>query len=621
MERSTSALPPVYALLARSNNVAADRALVTALPELPSDHWEAVLDLLIERDRPVGRMGLVSRFAAYPLDLQAAVASRADRLSAGIRQAIESAQPNARQAAISLVARSGRSRLAYLLASVLAQACPRSRDHAAGTLLKLVDRYFRHRGRPDADPSNPSRPQQARDLAAAIEQALACWDAHFRTEVITLAMWMAGPLEPAILARLADPRARLLHPFNELLTRDPDPRKAAYLLLALRCPGLHARAARWIANCRHNVVMVALLDEMWRLADPEVARALSWVQRLAWLEEGIDPLLGLDQKRAEAAAAFIAATGLPNEQKVNLLAQMAASEQSHLATAALWKLVENLTPPATNALRCLVKRGRESLACVAARELHRRGRAGLAPPTSPGAAEADLRQPNLVSFDAYWAVFDDLDRDRQVELGQYIRASLPDFNRHLRARLASGDPADRLRAAMIVRTLKLHAQEDTRLYRLAHDPDPMVRGAAIAALQGLDTRVARRILRQAMHDPDCRVQANAVEALDVLEAGPDGREFRAKMDSADNRIKANAILALLKLEVAEAVDALIAMLDHESRRHRLSALWVIECLQLKSVADRLIRMARGDPDPHVRSKATTVLETIAPRAVIAGRRM
>ena len=67
--RETSA-PSVYALLAEQPNLAADEALLEALPELEAELQPVALDTLIGRGRARGLIGLVGDFAEYEPELQ-----------------------------------------------------------------------------------------------------------------------------------------------------------------------------------------------------------------------------------------------------------------------------------------------------------------------------------------------------------------------------------------------------------------------------------------------------------------------------------------------------------------------------------------------------------------------
>jgi HEAT repeat protein len=611
MTDPTASVPPVYALLAKTRNVAADRALVSALAQLEAPYRRVALTTLLRRERPAGLAQLVARFPKFDAGLQAMVLSRADWLSAGLRVAIASDQMETRLAAVTLIRRSGSVKLAYLLAGALSQPCTETRARAAEALRHLVSDHVDspERGNGDADSTNGEGAVQ--HLAEAVRQGLASWDAHLRSEVIAAAVWLSGPLEEYILARVSRPRSKLGRALNEAVHTVLDARGAGYLLRALRSSVLRGEAAAWIERSQDDAIMLALIDEAWLLADPQITRALSRVRRLRWLEAGIHSLTHASVQRAENAAAFIAATGLNIEAKVGLWQAMATSGESALARAGLWQLLRNEAQESSTALRCVARRGDPSGASVAERELRRRAKAGLIQPGFSTGAVDDGGDPSTFnSFDAYWSAFERLDVARQVQLGRALRSKLPDFDRQVRMRLGTGDPADCVLALRIVRMTGIEEQVDRQLFALAHSPEPLVRSAAVSTLAGLNHPSAMRLLRNALNDPDDRVQANAIEALDRLEAANFIGDIKPKLDATNPRVRANAVKSLLKLELREAVDALLAMFDAESRADRLSALWVVESLQLQSLTDRLAELARSDPDAQVRYRAAQVAASV-----------
>ncbi len=611
MTEPSASVPPVYALLAQSPNAAADRALLDALPHLTPPYRRVALDTLLERDRPTGLAHLATRFAGLDAGLQAMVLGRADWLSPGIRLAIESEQLETRLTAVELIRRSGSGKLAYLLAGALSQPCPETRGQSARALNQLVLDYLNRRDGAPGAAGRGAGGEDAHHLASAVRQALACWEAHLRADVIAAAVWMASALEEEILDRVSRPRSKLARAFNELLPTLLDARGAGYLIRALRSAPLRGHAVARIEHCEDDAVMMALVDEAWLLADPEICRALSRVRRLRWLEAGLHPLRDVGPRRAEAAAALIAATGLVTDVKVSLWQSMATSGEPALARAGLWQLIRHRSPESSTALRCVSRRGGPSEVRLARQELRRRTRAGLIQVGLPAAeAEPDDRPSGFVTFDAFWAAFERLDPARQATLSKALRAKLPDFDRHVRGRLAAGDPADRVLALRIVRAAEMEPDFDRQLFALAHDPDALVRSAALGTLAGLPHPSALRILRNALNDPDDRVQANAIEALDGLDAAQFAGDIKEKLQSPNARVRANAVKSLLKMELWEAVESLLAMFDAESRADRLSALWVVESLQLRSVMDRLAELARSDPDPEVRYRAAQVAASV-----------
>ncbi len=624
--------PKVYRLFAEANNAAADTAILRALPRLDQTHRRMALEVLLRRRRLRALVRLVSGFTGYPEELQSDILARAPVLEHALRVAIQQGDSGARAAALELIAKSGDSKLAYLLNGALSQSCPATRELIGKTFLAFADRYLVRRAKVTNDASAAQVRAEGRHLAAALEHALQCWELHLRTEVLTAAVWLVDLLESAIADKVAQPRSRMAHAFNSLLTTQPHPRLAGYALRALTIPPLRARAARIIAQCQDDAFMTALFAESWLLKDPGVCKACASIRELKWLGRSIDPLLRLSKFDAAPAMRFLGATGLPGDAKVTLFSDALASGDAYLSRAALWQLVRIGTSTATKALRTVAQRKDCPAADMARHELYRRepdksGRRGL------GTAERRSQDPTLGSGGSGSAVvvsgagppsgeerlqelfntFAGLEEGERELAFQDPALRTPAAGRYLRAKLASANAEERAQALQIARLANLVGEVEDQVYRLAHDPDAIVRSSAVTALPQMATAAAVRILRNALQDPDSRVQANAIEALDKLELGRYAEWIESKLDSPSGRVRASAIKALLKSGIPGAAEDLLEMLASDVRSERLSALWVVERLNLGSVLERVEALAQDDSDPEVRRRATEIVGAFTPR--------
>ena len=615
-----SANPPeVYRLLAAADNAAADRVLLHALPRLDRAHRRAALDVLIQRRRLGAQVELVSGFSGYPEDLRGDILAHAGSLEAALRAAIERTDSTPRTGAIELIAESGDCKLAYLLNRAWSHSCPTTRELAGKTLMAFAERHFAGRGAAtDGESAARIRDDQCR-LVAALERALRCWELHFRTEVLTAVMWFAECLEPVIAEKVAQPRSRLAHALNALLLARPDPRFADYALQALTIPALRAGASRVIGRCRDDAFMTALIDESQRLNDTQMRKACASIGELSWLGRSINPLLRLPPRKTALAMRFLGVTGLPGDIKVRLFADALASGGADLRQAALRQLVLIDTQAATQTLRTLAGRTDDPDAETARRELRRRSTrppptrtpsprrdSGAAEGPSAGAASANER------LDEIFGASGTLDeRQRRVALQGPVLVT-PAAERYFRAKLASSDADERARALQVARLANKVSEIEDQVYRLAHDPDAVVRSHALLTLPGIPTATSVRILRRALEDLDSRVQASAVEVLDQLEVDHCDAWIEPKLDSPNARVRANAIKALLKHGVQRAGDVLIRMLDSNVRGDRLSALWVVQRLSLGSMLDRVAALATDDLDEEVRRRAAGVAHALAP---------
>jgi hypothetical protein len=241
--------PPVFALLARTRNLAADDALVTALPRMEPALRATALTVLLERDRDPALAGVVAHYGTVDADLDTMLRGHAERLSAGVRLCMASEQFEVRRSAVELIRASESGKLAYLLSEALKQPCRKTAQFAAETLAMLTDEAI-------ANPreSASSRTALARGpmdyLVAALQNALASWPMHFRPEVVLAAARLARALERIILTQAEDPRVNVARAFNNAISGSRDPRLAGYCLRALRSGPLRVAAGNLLADTR-----------------------------------------------------------------------------------------------------------------------------------------------------------------------------------------------------------------------------------------------------------------------------------------------------------------------------------------------------------------------------------
>lgn len=618
MIRNPPKAPEVYRLLAAVRNAAADQAILRALPHLERDYQRMALDVLLRRRRLGALGGLISEFANHPEGLQGEILSRASALEPALRAALRHEDHARRLHAIRLIAKCGDCRLAYLLNGAWTHSCPRTRELAAKALLTFVERHLARRANVTNHASALRVQHESRHLAPVLGRALRCWDLHTRPEVLTAATWLVELVVQDITVQLAQPRSRLAHALNALLSSRPDPRYAAYVLRALTIPPLRARAARIIGLCQDDAFMTALIGECWLLNDPNVRKACSAIRDLKWVSRSIDPLLRLGKEKSAAAMRFAAASGLSNDAKVGLFRDMIRCGDAYLCRAALWQLIAIDTDAATDALRTAAARADSPVAAMARHELHRRKPETPTPraPTSPTGDAAPA--PNIMppsadqELDNFFRAVALLEEDQRRSALMNPMVKTPAATRCLRAKLASSDADERTAALQILHSSDLIDELEAQVYQLANDPEPAIRSNAVSLLARLANPVSVRILRRALQDPDVRVQANAIEALDALEVDEYDKWIESKLTAPSSRVRANAIKALLKCEVRRAADSLLEMLDSDARGERLSALWVVERLGLASLVEHIQGLAHDDADVEVRRRAAGIARTLGP---------
>ncbi|HUU85738.1 MAG TPA: HEAT repeat domain-containing protein [Phycisphaerae bacterium] len=608
--------PPVYALLTGQPNLAADAALIEALPDLEPELQEVALDTLIARARDGGLAELVGRFSEFDEHVRESIVARINGLYAGVRLAIADERVAFQVSAVELIRRSGQCKLTYLLVDALRSRSVdrQARELAAAALNEVTADYVARRawGAADTDEAT-ALDRDGAYLARALRRAIECWELHFRGEVLLAAVWLGDRLEEVLLAKATAARSRFARALIETIYGGYNPqdgRLASFALRALKSPQLRTEMGKRLASCRHPDFVQALIDESWLLADPRIARAFQRVHQLAWLDPVEEWLLEMPADRAEGALRLIAAAGLKAEEKTAAYAELLSAGGPAIQEAAFWRLVEIEADAATDVLRALARRGDGRLAAVAGRELEHRGGGEDERATADDSAGESSADGESRAFSNFWLTFDELDDEAQRKAGAALANGTDGLPAHLGRRLASAEPRDRARALRMARVLEMGAALAEQVYRAANDADAVVRSSAAALLGDIGGATTRRILRRLLDDPDPRVQANAIEAIDRMEVPQRDEQFLPKLEAPHHRVRATAVAALLRMQVQQAGEVLLDMLEDRSRAHRIAALWVVERLQLGSLLYRLEHLAQHDPDKQVQRRARRVSRAI-----------
>jgi len=589
-------IPAALTIIEKRKNRAVDAALVEALPDLDPLARAEALRIIAARGNQNALATIAARFNDYEPAIQFMLLDRIRDLHGGIRVAVGMERVEARCAALEFLRRSQDPKLAYLLIAALRGTCPKTRGLAAKALTDLAGRSIRQ---PVDQRAAAENPQRIDYLAEALSDAVRCWESHLQPEVLRAAMLSADRTEDAFLQKLAQPRTHIDTAIGSILAGAIDPKLAGFTMRALAMPRIRGHAAKLIGDATDLKFLRAVGESQWLLADPHIREGVARVKQLAWADDAPAVLERVGKEASLGLIRLVAASGIGSERKAAILRAVLESKDEARRSGALWALVDDMSQAGAVALDRIAASGRSPLAPIAARELERRG---IAVPRQDKTSHGD-------GSDSWSRIWDGLDldgRDR-VDFPRDLRDRAADLLVPLKKKLSATIPMERIRALRIARWMKLAKDVDTQVYALANDPDPMVRGTAIALLAHLPGPISLRILRRAIEDTDERVQANAVEALALLDEKECRRWVEPKLASAHGRVKGNAVQALLRLEMREAGDALLDMLDDPARGHRISGLWVVERLRLRAVVQRVERLSREDADPQVRRRAGRVL--------------
>lgn len=611
--------------LLESDSEAADAALLDALPHAGPDELDQIIDVLLRRARRPGLIGVVTQFHRLGDAIQATVINQFETLTPAIREALRAPQTQTRLNVVDIASRNESLGGAPLLSTAIEDSSRRVRERAAGALHELANGWHRHHrtelsalswsvtnhrlSTHDATGRVRKLNDERQTLLMALEESLLNFERHCITSMLAPIMWFITPMGARAWSRISASRSRAGHAMIETLARDADPRSARFALLAMLHTELRSSIAQTLAATRSDPFVHALIREAWLTADPRCRTALQRIRSLAWLNAGTDKILSLPEPLQLRLIRLITALGTTAESKAAIYHDLLRNGTSAVRRAALWAIVDLEGAATTQVLNIIASGSDAPLATIAQRELRRRGcepQCSARAPKPPSVPKVERNAPPAstpVTFEQFWDEFHDLSETARHDWVRRMTYSGVNLKAELRRRILSGSPTEQVRAISMAAETGLIDAYRTEIYRLAHEPEVLVRAAAISVLPMLPGPTTERMLAGALTDSDGRVQANAVTAINAV-GGEDCVELlRPKLDADNNRVRANAIHSLIRYQVREAAEGLLLMLTNPDRASRLSALWVADRLMLSTLLPRLQTMAREDPDPQIRTRA------------------
>lgn len=615
----------VFDILRTHRQPAVEPALLAVLQAGDMAVAPAVVQTLLARGNKPALQALVRSFHLLPGALGQTVLADGDRLFGVLRETMQSRDEQVRINVLEIIRRACLYRAAYLVDGALHDRVIEVRRAAAKTLHTLADELLRTSADMPIPTDRPlelaeirertlaieSHMEDVRQVVAAVEAGVAAFDIHQQTVVIEAAMWLADELSPSFLSMLFAPGSRASQAALQLLKGPLNPRVVGFAFTALSYAEFRSVIAATLAEGGDPEFLASWLRQCWRTVQPRVARSMACLKDLGWTKNHARELCQAPGDAQRMAARWLTLTGLADRVKADLLRDLQQNGGASARRSAVWALLGIQDARATAILRQIRDEGDPEVAPLARRELARRCRLGLANACDDPAASS--RCDPAQSFEAYFALFDELSADERARFARRLSAAGQDLVRAASLKLADADPLVRGRAMRVVNALELTAACAEHIYPLCQDADTQVRSAALATLAKLPNPTSRQILGRALNDHDARAQANAVEALGEVADERTAAQLLPKLDSNDNRVRANAVQALLKMGVRQAAETLLLMLQEGTPMQRISALWLIERMGLLVLADRVGDMAKADPDQQVRERAMNLARRIAPK--------
>lgn len=640
MRRTVNATLNIDKLFLASRDIAADKAIVDALPHVPGDRQRDLLRILFVHREYEALESVPTLFHHLSRPAQSDVIANAAHLFGALRVTSRHSETQTRLNSIQIIQRSLNPRLAYLAAIALNDGAVQVRSEAAATLRILTMHHWRSHMETrqvllelSTDAPNPDA-MADRDLAHAIAQtlqlirderghllealrdAVGSFDTHHRTEVLQAAMLLADELEPSLFHPNTLKRGKITQAMMELFTDQVTPELAPFVYIALGHPEPRRRVLNALAATRNDEFFVGMIRYHWLAREPRIRRGLAHVRSLAWLADPMHAAFSLPADAATLAPGWLINLGIPTDQKIALLRQFTLIDNPAANQAAIWALVQINVPASTLALQEILDHECLPLRKIAELELkHRRRIEDRIVPTRLNRPEGWARMLHRAAIDedftSLWNRFDQLDPREARASGACALRYISGFATQAQVRLVSNQAVERLRAVRLIVALDVASKFAHTLFNMASDPDPEVRAATLGAVAQVHDETARRILERALADGNPLVQTAAIDALDEINDRRRAELVAPFCNSLHAPVRAAAVRVLLRLHQPEGANELIKLLTDPRPDHRCHALWTIDLLKLAPLRTRVIEMCQNDPDPRIERIAHHVARRLA----------
>lgn len=593
--------------LARARGPSALRALTEALALTTGELQAAVVRALLARPERHARRELAAALPRLDAPARNALCSQPDALDALARQGIDASDPEARLAALDLLAEASRASTAYLPVSRLGDRDERVRARAAQVLRNLVQR---HRDDEGAVRSH---------LAPAVSQAVRGYRHHQSADALQCAVLLGGRCPREVFEQIDSPAHRLGGALADAVRELPPDEAADFVFASLRYRRAGSVAQSYLAQAPWASLGLLGRRAHW-LALTNVRRALATIHHLQAVADDPGGLADLPSAEQPGALRIILACGVAESLRATLLGLSLGGERP-LAEVAMAIVLAERPDDAELVLLGLHSRHPNVQLMATGRLLAAGADAKLGQHLLSALPKLDEPVRTILGqflaadgFEKYWRSYQRLQPPLQQAAGRALLKLDGSFTDLLLARLLGRDVRQQLQAVQVVRQLQLGDEFEPLLCRAARRGTKLVRAAAVSALSVCRGFEVRATLARALHDPDPRVQANAIESL--AEHGGDPSPVMDKLHSTHGRVRANAVKWLLQTYHPQGSAALASMLADSRSAHRLSGLWVVRTLRHLPAVAMLERIALGDPDAKVRARAATILRQFRIPAIV-----
>ncbi|QOJ14878.1 MAG: hypothetical protein HRU75_09595 [Planctomycetia bacterium] len=500
----------LYAMLEAGPTPDCDEILGAGLALAEPEYFDELVGILLRRRNDAAWGALIEHWPRLTLDVQAILRSEDSAMMGGVARAMRGS-PDARYHALLALEQAPRVGTAYLLPAGLRDDSARVRDAAARCFRRVAELHFDHVCLHGVNASADQRglPTEHDRMLAAVREVLATFDVHLRADLIESCLWFASELGDGLWETLSRPRTRLARVVATHLREWNSPRLAAFLLLALRHSEWRTPAQLILRDWEGPEFAAPLLRQTHLLSDPETAGGVAVMRCPAWLRAANNGLPNLPPALRPCAPAWIVRLGMPESERLALLAACARRGDVDTQTAAIDELVAMARPAAAATARELLQDG-GTVAILVQQALDKR-KSRLPPPPAPpsGWARGDVTcttdapittpvadsggmvplptaptapAPDPTPVDDFLQVWQQCRRSQEPErqaLVERLRLGADAWQPLLAAQARSDDVRDRMQLLRVLESTALAPRFADLIDALTRDPVAVVRDMAL----------------------------------------------------------------------------------------------------------------------------------------------
>jgi HEAT repeat protein len=516
---TSGGLEKTWQTLAATPNESSVDLLLFALNHPHEEIAAGALRTLLERRTLRGTLELVRRWDGLSSPWKEIIASRSQRITDALRQALVSDDPELPANACRATVRVREYDLAPLLINIAESSGHAHRDLAAQSLLDLAESLYEELASPYASRVGDPHVLRTR-MVAALEKSLARWPQHQRREILE-AFLLLCPRDNAFIKQvLGNPHEPTYLKIIDLLAHSRQPGIMRLLLSYLEDRRAPTAALQTLARRSDKIFVSRLLKKVGFEPTVIARRNLRQIRDFPWLREDPSRIDALDEAGQHSLVQMAVMSSMKRDDVLPLLSRLLKDGKPAGRRAAADGLGQIQGVEANDLIMAALDDDDPLVQIAALSRLRQRSLPGAITrilelldsehETVRSAARSCLAEFSCARF---LAAFDMLTPEARESTGKLVGKIDLEAVATLREELSSGARGRVFRAMEAAVAVGVVADLEAPLRKLLKSEDHLYRAKAAETLRYCPTDSVRQALRERLIDPHAAVQRAAEESL------------------------------------------------------------------------------------------------------------